>query len=391
MAGRRMDKISKRKVFYLGGYDPRGARHYYNLYKKEALKNNKIDSMQIEVSSRKKETKRLVSWDILAKENEKETKTHYYFFIWDDLIRKKWKKTLYTFVLDLFTYFKFYLLSSLIFRYIKLYPSVLLSLWYPLFYMFFTLLLLLIVFWTIPWLLPSSIEVIVLYLIWLVCLSFVLYLSIRLSHKVAVSWLFRALCFYVNYLKEEDKSLSEGVENLGDYIIDALHLAQREDIDEISIVAHSAGTILIIDLLAHILKAFPKDAPELEKLSILTLGHFIPLVSFQKEAFLYRQKMQEIASYSLLWLDYTSVIDRVTFYLSDYFKESVVLEDKGRFYALSPRFHTLYRPKSYKKIKKDIHSTHFLYLYAPEILGTYNYFRFTAGDKRLSSFIPRKI
>jgi hypothetical protein len=215
-------------------------------------------------------------------------------------------------------------------------------------------------------------------------------LSMKISHKVAVLWLFKALGFYSKYITKEDPELTKRTEIFALEIVEVLKNAKKNNIDEILLVSHSAGTIISIDLLALVLKHFRTDAPELSRLSVLTVGHFIPLVSFQKEASKYRKNMQTIASYPITWLDYTSAIDNVTFYLCNYFKESEIQKQKAEIHYLSPRFHTLYTTAHYAKIRRDIHMAHFLYLMSPQKQDIYNYFRITAGHKRLVSFAQGK-
>lgn len=386
-----MPKVKKRIVFYLGGYDPRGARHYYNLYKKEALKNNTIDKMQIQVSSRKKEANHLISWNISAKNKQSQTETKYHFLVWDDIFRKTWKKSFLTYLLDILNYLSFYVFSSVVKRYIKLSASALQSLWYPFFYLLLTLSIAYGIFAFMQSYISQYLQPLLYYFLLIIVIFFWLQLSMKTSHKVAVLWLFKALGFYSRYITEEDKALTKRTEIFALEIVKALQNAQKDKIDEILLVSHSAGTIISIDLLALVLKHFKTDAPELSRLSVLTVGHFIPLVSFQKEASKYRKNMQSITAYPITWLDYTSAIDNVTFYLSDYFKESDIREDKAQIHYLSPRFHTLYTKEYYAKIRRDIHMAHFLYLMSPQKQDTYNYFRITAGHKRLISFTQGKL
>jgi len=386
-----MPKIKKRIVFYLGGYDPRGARNYYNLYKTEALKNNTIDEMQIQISSRRKTSKILQTWDIQSKIKNEETHTQYHFLVWDDIFRKTWKRSPLQLLKDIFTYLRYYLFSFLILRSMKLSASALQSLWYPLFYLLISFAIAYALFWGLEFFFSQTLHFSLLYLLSAIFISLWLYFSMKLSYKVAVLWLFKALCFYANYIKKEDKILSTRTEDFAVLITQALKNVKKNQIDEILLISHSAGTILLIDVLANILKSFQPDSAILKSLSIMSIGHFIPLVSFQKEAIHYRKKMKIISQYSMTWLDYTSAIDNLTFYMADYFLESGIQRNILKIEHLSPRFHTLYTKEHYAKIRRDIHLAHFLYLMSPEKLGTYNYFRITAGNASLSSFSKGKI
>ena len=42
--------IENREVFYISGYDPRGYRYYYSLYKKNAKLQNKVNNLNLQIS-----------------------------------------------------------------------------------------------------------------------------------------------------------------------------------------------------------------------------------------------------------------------------------------------------------------------------------------------------
>ncbi len=47
---RKMKSLKSRDVFYVAGYDPRGHRYYYSLFKKNSLLQNKINNLNLKVS-----------------------------------------------------------------------------------------------------------------------------------------------------------------------------------------------------------------------------------------------------------------------------------------------------------------------------------------------------
>jgi hypothetical protein len=381
-----VSSVKKRVLFYLGGYDPRGVRNYYNLYKKEGHKSNRVDTMQLKISSRKSFAPHLKGWEIEAEDEGERVETTYYFLEWDDLFRKGWKRSFWQLMGNILTYLRAYLFSPLIWRTILLAPHALQSLWYPLVYLLLTLFGAWGLYGVSEWLLAEYLVVWVRVPLLLVLLYFWFDFAWKLSHKVAVLWLFKALCFYAEYIKRPDRELQERLVRFASVIIEAIQEAKSQGVDEVLLVSHSAGTVLSIDLLDLVLEAFEPEDRRLRRFSIVTLGHFIPLVSLQKEATKYRQKMQRIATYPIIWIDYTSVIDGVTFYLHDYFASSGVVKKGLKFSALSPRFHRLYGKEEYKAIRKDIHLAHFLYLLAPSRRDHYNYFHLSAGKDSLEIF-----
>ena len=114
------NSVKKRETFYLGGYDPRGARYYYNLYKNEISSSR--NNIEFNVWSRKKENTHIKSIFIEAKsiDNTLKTETNYYFLEWDDIIRKTWSPHILIFIMQFFTYLKTYVFSKFILKTFKL-------------------------------------------------------------------------------------------------------------------------------------------------------------------------------------------------------------------------------------------------------------------------------
>ena len=119
---------------------------------------------------------------------------------------------------------------------------------------------------------------------------------------------------------------------------------------------------------------------------MLTLGHCIPLVSFQKSADFFRNDLASLHKAQIVWIDFTSPIDGACFPLVDFMSIAGLAQNPYPKY-LSTRFHKLYTQKSYKKIRYDWYKAHFLYLYANEILGVYDFYNLIGGPK----FLEEKI
>ena len=73
------NKVKKRAVFYISGYDLRGARYYHNLYTKEASKQSEIKDYSIKTSSRKKVTPVEYKWDVEFTKGKDVTSTEYHY------------------------------------------------------------------------------------------------------------------------------------------------------------------------------------------------------------------------------------------------------------------------------------------------------------------------
>jgi hypothetical protein len=204
---------------------------------------------------------------------------------------------------------------------------------------------------------------------------------------MAVFWILRIYVFALEYAEKDDKTLKERVDKFAEYISKRVENAKKNNADEILIVSHSVGTLLTIPLMKKVFEILhQKDISSLPKISIMTLGECIPIVSVLPKANEYREQMELLSKEKdLIWLDYTTPIDGACFPLLDFYSFSGV-----KYYSvnkpkyLSPRFHTLFSKNTYKRLKKDKYLTHFIYLMSTELDGDYNFFIMTAGDASLS-------
>jgi len=379
------NSVKKRETFYLAGYDPRGARHYYNLYKKEAALQSEINGIKMDISSRKRTGKHMQSWHIESQSDEGVTHTNYNFLEWDDIIRKRWNSTTLSIFKDLYYYMKTYMFTGLIVKFGKLSPNQMGPAFFPVLYLFLAVLFSVLIWSFTDSLLSAYLPMYVSVLISLIPAYLFIQQSIKFGEKIAVFWLLRIYVFSAKYVFEVMDTLHKRMDSFASDIISAIKNVDENDTDEVLIVGHSVGSILAIPVMARVLASSDLPKESLAKVSILTLGECIPLVSFLEEAKDFKSDMKSIAlREEIVWLDYTAPIDGACFPLLDYYKHSGV-DEQGPVY-LSPRFHTLYEKENYEKIKKDKYLTHFLYLMATDIEGVYDYFKMTAGTERLLSF-----
>jgi len=375
--------VRVREVFYLSGYDPRGARHYYNLYKRESQKEAKKGEIY-RLSKREKTGPHRSSFWI----EKGKRRTRYHFLEWDDLIRKRWEKSWIDFVADLYHILRSYLFNGAIVRYARTSPVQMIAAFYPVLYLLFTFLLALGLFrWsissfspTVGWFVAGALGG--------VLGAAVVFLAIKIAKKLAVFWLLRIYKFSSEYIELPNEDLKDRIKIFADEIAEAIDRVQRGETDEILIVSHSVGTILTIPILAELRRRVGNENESWSRVYVMTLGECIPVVSFHPEAGEYREQMRRALEGSpITWLDFTTPIDGACFPLLDFYETSGVKvppERKPRY--LSPRFHTLFTPEGYRRIKKNRYLTHFIYLLSTELEGPYNYFRLTAGEEPLERY-----
>src|SRR6478735_9737860 len=88
-----MTEVRRRCVFYVSGFDPKGASHYHALYKEQAALQARAGGLELEVGPRRRLPSGNSAWTVDAREGEIPVQTHYEFMRWDDVVRAHWPRS----------------------------------------------------------------------------------------------------------------------------------------------------------------------------------------------------------------------------------------------------------------------------------------------------------
>ncbi|EAK0958501.1 DUF829 domain-containing protein [Campylobacter lari] len=375
-----MDKLcQKRDVFYIAGYDPRGYRHYYAMFKKNLAEQNTLLNYDYTLS--KAQVNTYPFWQIQTLH----TNTTYTFLNWNDIVKRNWSEGIKDALSDCYSFFRIYTITGLFLKFGKESPHQLITGYYPFFYVLLSLIFTLFcAFGSLFYL--QKFHIVLGILAFILSLVFLPKMLYKLGKKLAVFWIARICSFCANWEKNSQGELELRMDDFARVIFEKLKENANDKNYELILSAHSVGTVLCINVLAKVLRKCEKENISFENLKVLTLGECIPLVSYQKRSFEFRKDLEYLGSKNLIWYDFTSIIDGACFAQVDFIRTSGVKAQFNPKY-LSAKFHTLYKSKDYKKIKKDKYKAHFLYLFATQIQGVYNFFEFIIGKNRLEEKI----
>ncbi len=382
-----MASVQVRKVFYISGFDPRGASHYHRLYRTHAAEQGKVNGLSFEVSGRKRLNEHSQGWEIRSRDAEgHEARVHMEFLRWDDIVRAQWATGPARMLADLIYCIRIYLLSGLIARFGRASRQQLIAALYPPVFVLLAVLLALGVGYGVYALaslaLPSAMTPLAAALGVVGAAAF-LKGAWMLGDRAAAFWLLRIYAFSARWAHGEVPELEQRIDTFASRIARALHAAEPDD--EVLVVAHSVGTMIVVPAITRALREL--DALPRGRLTLITLGQCIPLISFHPEAVRYREELQALANDErLLWVDYTARTDGACFPLLDFVAATGLETQPGRGpKLLSPRFFKLYEPPRYRRLRRDWYTMHFLYLMSTDLAGDYDFFAITAGPQSLRS------
>lgn len=357
-------KITKRKVFYVSGYDPRGVRFYYQNLKGAIEKFTKRDAEIIIISQRHKISDLETSCTI--EHQQYETHTDYSFLHWDDLIKKTWiRSSIQLFLKGLQSYWQMFLNIS--WRHtLKLSRAPVITLLYPF--------LSIIGFPVFMSLLGSMIYAD--YGMPIVYLILFSALSIKFLPHLNALWLLRFFIFnvqnFVNYNAEYDQRAQEFAR--------IIKQSFDMDYDEIILIAHSNGSIATMPILDH-LDQFP------EKFKILTLGHCIPLITMNTQSHDYLSMTKRVSQKKLTWYDIGFPSDGACYARTHPFHSCLYSQEKInlKFLGISPQFFKYYAHDDYIKLRQDKFNLHFSYLVTHDYKSATEFVNILTQDLPLES------
>lgn len=366
----------KRKVFYLGGFDPRGVRFYHQLYREQAVRYEGLTGERLSVDGRRAGPAGSVIstvWDI---ENpQRDVVTDYEYLRWEDLVGKVWIRNPATLALrSIATYTghaRFMQFSRM--RRLRsgpvitiLYPPIL-AILIPLIFALVPALLL----WTV---LPF----------WAAALAGIgisVLFSGRWLTKLVVPWLLR-FTYYHHMLARNGPgdALEVRLDAFARRIADELNGPW----DEILFVTHSAGTILGMSVMRRLFELCGDTLPA--HFAMVGLGQVVPVIALRADAHWYHSDLAALSDKHFRYVDLSSPPDGAAYFDVNPF---LLMADTyaARVDMLSPRFHAFYRPENYLSGWSNKYEAHFDYLRVGDRLSPVDFISLTAGPRRLDDAI----
>lgn len=378
--------VKKRHVYYISGFDPRGATFYRRLYSTESAKQTAVGGLELKIGERKRVNSFSSAWDVESTAGENTVKTTYEFLQWDDIVRAHWKKNDASIWLDYLKAVWIYTKKGTVKRTLQASFPPFLTFLFPLVVLFGFLGVVLACFLVVP--IISATFGIASWIAWSVAVIFligVIQIGRVVEKHFGSYWLLRIYTFSVKQGLGKLDDLETRLNQFAQHILDRTDA----DIEEILIVGHSVGSTMATAVLGRILAIQPTWLQNTKSsLSLLTLAQCIPIVSMVPEAKQYRDHLATLnQSTSVSWIDFTAPSDGACFAHVDPITVSNLKQvdpEQPKPKLLSPCFYRLFSREVYLKMKRDWYRHHFQYLMSSERADEYDYFAITAGAMTLN-------
>lgn len=397
-------KVSRRRVFYIPGYDPNPPRRYRELYRTESAKQAEVSGYRIEQKSDRNDT----GWRVRAEMEGNKVQTKIDVLVWHDLVQNSMRGGIAGTYLALFKTCWIYLSTGTLRRLSWLAKGPVLAALYPVFMLLGQLAAAItgasLVAGVAGYLTFRGAELLTGLIgmspdtggyVWTL-VGAATFWSVFLPVAVHVLRWFKSkddktFAYYLMndyaYTASRRGAYPEEIEARLHEFRYRIEAALRDDIDEVLIVGHSSGAQLAVSIVADILrlKRFRGGGPAL---SLLTLGQVIPMVSFLPDARRLRRDLRLLSTAEeITWVDVSAPGDGCSFALADPVSVSGVAPARGQQWPLilSAAFSKTLQPETFKALKRRYFRLHFQYLCAFDNPDAYDYFRITAGPLTLAA------
>ena len=405
-------RVGRRHVFYVSGFDPKGPAHYHRLYTDEAAVAGAVGGYNTTVGKRRKLSEHSAGWSVhyraTAGDESAEVNTEVEFLRWDDIVRDHWPRHPGVLAADLVKTTWLYLRTGALWRMYTLSWPPVVALVVPFLILLALVLALplaaLVGGWTGRSAWAAGAHPLASWALGLAVASGLFGLAFagaRLAEKrLNMQWLLRSYAFTGRQGTTGWPVLETRLDAFARAISERVSLAAKgqsklpdspssdEACDEVLIVAHSSGSIMAVAALARAMLLDPQLTQRGPRVSLLTLGHWTPLLSSLPGAHGFRAELDRLArDPELDWVDFTAPPDGCCFALTDPITAAGLApaERANHPRLLSPRFASLFSPSRYASIKRDRFHLHFQYLMASELPGDYDYTAITAGPQTLGA------
>lgn len=375
------DMVTRRRVFYIPGYDPIPPRRYRELYRKEGAKQADVSGYDLALSPK---LGARFGWSVEGQFDGETTRSEFDVLVWSDIVQSSMEAGIFQTYGILLRTAWIYISTGALGALMKLRRGPILAALYPVAILLIQLMIALGLGWGLFTLLSMFGHHTVIQSgagIVSVVLSYgVLHWFKKQDGKFFAYYLMHDYGFSARLRGAESPELSARLKAFQTDIAEAL----TQDWDEVLIVGHSSGAHLGVSVLSNLIRAgqVTEKGP---KLSFLTLGQVVPMVSYLPEAKILRRDLAYLSTREeLFWLDVSAPGDPCSFALCDPVKVSgVAPQDQKWPLVISAAFTQALSPALWATLKRRFFRLHFQYLCAFDRPLSYDYFKITSGPKTL--------
>lgn len=370
-----MTRPLRRIVLYIPGFDPFPPRRYRELFRRESVKQAQISGYAMTMAGHSGQTG--FGWTASGQFPQGDADTTFKVLLWADLVQDSMTTGIVGTYRQLLQTAWAYIRSGALLRLMRLRRGPVLAALYPIVVLILQLFAAMLLGWLIGWFAALLTGI-----VWLGCLTAVAVFGATLrafksqDHRIYAYYLMHDYAFTAKLNGAYPPELEQRIGQFAEHLSQAL----AQDVDEVLVVGHSSGAYLAVSVLSDYLRRsrIPDKAPAL---SLLTLGHVVPMASFLPQAQRLRADLAWLSACDdIFWLDVTAPGDACSFALCDPVAVTGVAGPDQRWpLVISAAYRQTLSTEQQRALRGHWFRLHFQYLCAFDSPRDYDYFAITAG------------
>ena len=368
----------RRHVLYLPGFDPIPPRRYRELYRREAADQAQISGHKLRMKKAQPDGGGF-AWRVGAHIEGRNVETRFEVALWSDIVQASMSTGIVGTYRQLFRTMWIYIASGTITRLMRLRRGPVIAAFYPIAVLLAQLALAVAMAALVTWGISAAGGGLLGLPLGLAAGWGVLVLGRRLDHRLFAYYLMHDYAFTCAHHGAYPPALEHRITQFRD----RLKAILSQDLDEVLVIGHSSGAYLAVSVLADLLREQPSHGPAL---SLLTLGHVVPMAGFLPRAHRLRDDLAFLSQADgIFWTDVTAPGDACCFALCDPVAVCGMAGPDQRWpLVISAAYTQTLSPERQRAIRNRWFRLHFQYLCAFDRPGDYEYFAITAGPQTVA-------
>lgn len=362
------EQITRRAIFFVGGYDPKSPQAFFARMDKELVRFEKLWGAKARRSDAGGDGE--VGRAAIATEIDgKVVETEFNFFVLDSLVLSDFARPLPMRLGKYLVAFADFVVTGTAFRiFAKAWRFGLYFLFPFLMICAFAALGLIAAMLTQPWLGWASI------IFGLVIFALALW---KLGERWPVNHLMDLWSFSRNFIRGNRADADALMNRFADCAIDRVKSGK---FDEVILVGHSTGGLLILDIAGRCLEHDPNFTGRAPRVSVLTLGSTALKAGLHPAAKRFRSRVETLADDGRLhWVEIQCLTDVINFYKTNPAAEMDLAVREDFTLVRRMRVKDMLEAETYKRIKKSFFRVHYQYIFGNTKPYWFDFFQVCCG------------
>ncbi|HEY7663698.1 MAG TPA: hypothetical protein VH934_11300 [Xanthobacteraceae bacterium] len=378
--------VRRRHVYHVAGYDPIDAGAQYRRFTRQLevfRRTWNVDATLSELEQAATEPRAF--WRVKAHAADWQVEACHEVLMWDDIVRGDFKRALPARLLDAARVYLDYIATGTMFRYIAANPR------YAIFFLFPILALALFAAagWVAARLLTGwiGLEGAAAAVVGLLAGAAIFYALVQWpGRRWRVEQLLDDWICAHDYLHGRRPDIDARLDRFAETVLARL---RAPALDEIVLVGHSLGAMLVLDILVRALARDPQLGRRGTAICVLTVGATIPKFALHPGAEEMRRKVARIAAErSIAWAEYQARDDTISFYKFDPVALRRIPGDRldGKPVIRRVQIHDMLLPETFARCRRNVLRLHYRSVMANDRRAAYDYFMMVCGPVPFSAW-----